>query len=44
MKKLLKNKKVWIGVAVVVIVFAIAMLVGDPNQLMRQHKANRIKS
>jgi|TARA_A100001388_G_C28770712_1_gene503640 flagellar biosynthesis/type III secretory pathway M-ring protein FliF/YscJ len=29
MKKLLKNKKVWIGVAVVVIVFAIAMLVGD---------------
>ena len=41
MKKLLKNKKVWIGVAVVV-TFRDAMLVGDPP-LMRQHKANRIK-
>ena len=43
MKKLLKNKKVWIGVAVVVICFPGSVLVGD-QPLMRQHKANRIKS
>ena len=29
MKKLLTNKKVWIGVAIVIAVFAWAMLSGD---------------
>jgi len=29
MKKMLKNKKLWIGIAIVVIVFGVAMLIGD---------------
>jgi hypothetical protein len=29
MKNLIKNKKVWIGVAVIVVIFAIAMMTGD---------------
>jgi uncharacterized phage infection (PIP) family protein YhgE len=30
MKDLMKNKKVWIAVAIVVVVFAWAMMGGDP--------------
>jgi len=29
MKKMLKNKKLWIGIAIIVIVFGVAMLTGD---------------
>jgi hypothetical protein len=29
MKKMLKNKKLWVGIAVLVIVIGVAMLTGD---------------